>query len=280
MIIIDGKKLSEAILAQIKSEVALLPFQPIFCDVLVGENAVSEQYVKMKAKRAENVGIKFHKASFPSTITTNELVSEINKLNNIENMCGIIVQLPLPESIDKKVILDTIKPELDVDALGSFTSEKFYNGEKGLALPTALACMAILDSLNIDLSQKNIIVLGQGELVGKPVAAMLKKRDFKVTTISSKTDNKEEIIKNADVIISGIGKGAYINGDMIKEGVVIVDAGTSESGAGIVGDVDIYSVQDKASHVSPVPGGVGPVTVAMLFKNVLEVAKAKNQQIG
>jgi methylenetetrahydrofolate dehydrogenase (NADP+)/methenyltetrahydrofolate cyclohydrolase len=160
-----------------------------------------------------------------------------------------------------------------VDCLGSIASEKFYNGKNPIGFPTALACMAVLDSLNLDLSEKNIVVLGQGLLVGKPVISLLKFRGLNPNIITRTTENKEALIKQADVIISGIGHGKYITGDMIKEGVVLIDVGTSESGAGIIGDVDTDSVKDMAGFVSPVPGGVGPVTVAMLLHNVLQVAK-------
>ncbi len=278
MILIDGKKLSEDILEDIRKEVEGLPFQPVFCDVLVGSDFASEKYVKMKARVAERIGMKFQNASFPESITTEELIKEIQNLDNIENMCGIIVQLPLPSYIDERKVLDAIDPSLDVDVLGSENSKKFYNGEKSLGLPTALACMYLLENLNLDLNNLNIVVLGQGELVGKPVSALLTQKGYAHETLRSKTENKDEILKNADVIISGIGRGAYIKGDMIKKGVVIIDAGTSESGAGLIGDVDLDSVKDVAGWVSPVPGGVGPVTVAMLFRNVLEVAKHKTIQ--
>ncbi len=278
MNVINGKQLKNEILAKVKQEVAVLSFVPIFCDVLVGDDPASKQYVQMKAKNAESVGIKFHNANFPASITTEELIKEIEILNKIENMCGIIVQLPLPEHLDKQVILDSINPELDVDCLGQVRTEKFYNnygGENDLGFPTAVSCMALLDSINLDLTDKKIVVLGYGNLVGKPVAALLKFRSLNPEIVRSKTENKEELIKEADIIISGMGKGKYITGDMIKEGAILIDAGTSEDGGAIVGDIDLESVKNVASYVSPVPGGVGPVTVAMLLKNVLTVAKNK-----
>ena len=190
-------------------------------------------------------------------------------------MCGIIVQLPLPKILDSRKILDAIDPNLDVDCLGAVASNKFYRGlsNGGISFPTALACMALLDSLNLDLKVKSIVVLGQGDLVGKPVTALLHFRGLHPTVITRKTEDKEKLIKQADVIISGIGHGKYITGDMVKSGVVIIDAGTSESNGGISGDVDLESVRSVASYVSPVPGGVGPVTVAMLLQNVLTVAQ-------
>ena len=283
MILIDGKKIRDEILADIKSQVALLSFQPVFCDVLVGVDPVSAQYVDMKAKTAERVGIHFHKAVFPASITTSELIQQIGILNKMKNMCGIIVQLPLPKSIDKKAVLDSIDPRLDVDCLGGVASEKFYtnyDSKKDLAFPTGLACMALLKSIDVDLKDKNIVVLGQGDLVGKPVSALLRYDGFNPITVVRLTENKELIFKQADVIISGIGNGKYITDAMIKPGVILIDAGTSEDvnvlpgvKKTIVGDVDVESVKNVASYVSPVPGGVGPVTVAILLSNVLKVAK-------
>lgn len=273
-IIIDGKKIRDEILLDIKKEVSFLPFKPVFCDILVGEDAVSAQYVQMKKQRAETVGMQFHSANFLATISTEDLIKEIKVLNKIPNMCGIIIQLPLPESIDRRAVLDAIEPHLDVDCLGSVTGGQFYRGEIKLGFPTALACMTLLDSLKLNLNDKRIVVLGYGDLVGKPVAALLEFRGIKPEIIRSKTENKEEIIKNADIVISGIGQGRYITGDMIKRGVILIDAGTSEASNSIVGDVDFESVKDIAGFVSPVPGGVGPVTVAMLLNNVLQVAKS------
>lgn len=279
MQIIDGKKIRQEILDKVKASVAELPFVPVFCDVLVGSDPSSAQYVRMKAKTAESVGMKFHNATFPDTISTHDLVREIKELNKIPNMCGIIVQLPLPEGINKREVLDAIDPMLDVDCLGAIASGGFYNGENKLGYPTALACMAILDSLNLNLESKKIVVLGQGELVGKPVAALLRFRGLTPYPVTRKTENGLQILKDADVIISGIGDGKYLRGDMVKGGVVIIDAGTSESNNAIVGDVEEETVSKVASALSPVPGGVGPVTVAMLLKNVSLVAKKLAQQI-
>lgn len=282
MQIIDGKKLRNEILENIKAEVAKLPFQPIFCDVLVGDDPASAQYMRMKYKTAESVGMGVYNAVFAKDISTDNLIKEIEKINLIENMCGIIVQLPLLEHLDKRKILDSIDPMKDVDCLGAKASEKFYAGDESLGYPTALSCMALLDSTGHDLKGKKIVVLGHGELVGRPTEALLKFRNLNPVVVTRNTENKEEIIKNADIIISGIGNGKFITGDKIKNGVMLIDAGTSESlersstgelNAGIVGDVDLESVKDVASFVSPVPGGVGPVTVAMLLNNVLKVAK-------
>jgi methylenetetrahydrofolate dehydrogenase (NADP+)/methenyltetrahydrofolate cyclohydrolase len=278
MKIIDGKKISEEILAEIKKETAQLSFQPIFTDVLVGDDLASTQYVRKKAKTAEAVGIQFRDAHFPAEITTEELIREIQVLNKIPNMCGIIVQLPLPEHLDRQKVLDSIDSELDVDCLGKIASQKFFNNESGLGYPTALACLKILDSLNLDLSNRKIVVLGQGTLVGRPVAHLLRSRGLSVETANSRTENISALLREADVIISGIGQGKFIDGTMIKKGAIIIDAGTSEENGAVVGDVDFESVQNVAGYLTPSPGGVGPVTVAMLLDNVLKVAKSKEKE--
>ncbi|MDD3663505.1 MAG: bifunctional methylenetetrahydrofolate dehydrogenase/methenyltetrahydrofolate cyclohydrolase, partial [Candidatus Pacebacteria bacterium] len=154
-------------------------------------------------------------------------------------------------------------------------SNNFYNNKEGLGYPTAIACLRILDSVNLDLKDKNIVVLGQGTLVGRPVTHLLRSRGFNVLTIDSHTENISSLLKNADIIISGIGKGKFIKGDMVKEGVVIVDAGTSEENGSVIGDVDFESTLEIASYLTPSPGGVGPVTVAVLLENVLKVAENK-----
>ncbi len=278
--IIDGIKIKNEILEEVKKGVSELSFKPIFCDVLVGSDPVSLQYVNLKAKIANYVGIDFHKTQFPENISTLDLCYDIKILGEMDNMCGLIVQLPLPDNVHQKSALDAININIDVDCLNSQSQNTFYNNTAFLSYPTALACMHIIDSLNIDLSGKKIVVLGQGMLVGRPVTHLLSQRGFTVDTITRETLNKEELLLNADLIISAIGQGKYITGDMIKKGVIIIDAGTSEINAGIVGDVDMESVRNVASYVSPVPGGVGPVTVAMLLLNVLKVAQRRALKDG
>lgn len=273
--IIDGRKIKDEILGKIKEDVLSLPFSPVFCDILVGDDSVSASYVRIKSKLAESVGIKFRTAIFNNSVSTEELIEEIENLNRVPYMCGIIIQLPLPSHIDKRRVLDAVIPNLDVDCLGTINSENFYNNEGDIKFPTAMACIKILDSLNVDLSKKKILILGQGNLVGLPVTHLLNFRGLEVITANAKTENTELLIKNADVIISAIGKAKYIKGDMVKDGVIIIDAGTSEDNGAVVGDVELDSIIGIASLVSPTPGGVGPVTVAMLLKNVLLVAKQK-----
>ncbi len=273
--IINGKKIKDELLEKIKRDVEQLPFVPVFCDILVGDDLVSTQYVRMKERTAESVGIKFRRADFPMSVTTEELIEEVENLNRVPHMCGIIVQLPLPPHINMKAVVDTIDPNLDVDCLGIEASELFYSNKNIKGFPAALACIKILDSIDIDMKDKNIVVLGQGPLVGKPVTHLLHNRKLSVTPIDSQTENAVPLLKNADVIISGIGHGKFITGEKIKQGAIVIDAGTSEDTGAVVGDVDLASVKDVASFVSPTPGGVGPITVAILLQNVLTVARNK-----
>lgn len=277
MQIIDGRKIKEEILNELKAKVEALPFPPIFCDILVGDDTVSASYVSIKSKAAESIGIKFKTVKFGGDVTTEEIINEIENLNRVPLMSGIIVQLPLPSHIDMQVVLDAILPSLDVDCLGSVNSSNFYDDKDGVGYPTALACMKLLDSLGLDLKEKNIVVLGRGKLVGLPVTHILEKRGLKVGVVHSQTENSNEIISNADIIISAVGRGGFLKGNIIKEGVVIIDAGTSEENGSVVGDVEMESVESKASFVTPSPGGVGPVTVAVLLENVYKVALNKSQ---
>ncbi len=273
--ILDGKKIAVEILAKVKSEVAKLSFQPVFCDVLVGGDPASAQYVKMKGRMAEKLGIKFKNAHFPESISTENLVAEIKKINQEPNICGLIVQLPLPSAIDKQAVLDAIESKIDVDCTGKVNMDLFYTGHAYVINPTAGSVMELLDSAKVDLKDKKFLVIGHGQLVGKPVEFLLKARGFAVDVARSKTENILELMKNADVIISAVGKPKLISGDKIKAGSIIIDAGTAESEGGIAGDVDFESVKNIAGFISPVPGGVGPVTVAHLLNNVLKVAQSK-----
>lgn len=272
MQIIEGRKIASQIIDELKSEVAALPFKPVFCDILVGNDPVSAQYVNLKAKKAGEAGMEFLRANFNAGITTQELVSEIKKLNQTSRMAGLIVQLPLPENLDRRQVLDCIDFSIDVDCMGSKRSAEFYNGNLEIVPPTSAAVMAIIDSLNLDLSASSIAVVGKGELVGKPVKFLLEQRGLKVSLIDRSTPNPEEVMRQADVIISATGKPKLIKGNMLKPGSVVIDAGTAEDGGQIVGDVDLESVKEVAGFVSPVPGGVGPVTVACLLQNVLKAA--------
>ncbi len=273
MKLIDGRKIRDEILSTLKDRVAALPFKPVFCDVLVGSDAASAQYVAMKSKLAESLGIATHKAAFPETITTEELVSEIKEIASLPHMSGLIIQLPLPAHIDRQAVLNAVPAHLDVDALGEIASERFYTNHPTFILPTAEAVLAVLGSLDIELVDKHVVVVGHGMLVGRPVTHLLKHRGITVDTIDSGTHRAKELYRSADIVISATGQAGLITGDILKPGVILVDAGTSESNGAISGDIDRASVEQVASHLAPVPGGVGPVTVAMLMNNVVTAAE-------
>lgn len=269
MQIIDGRKIRDQILGDLFTRVQALPSTPVFCDVVVGESEASLQYVRMKERIARSLGIEVLSANYPETITTEELVAEILRISATPRMAGLIVQLPLPAHINIQEVLDAVPVSIDVDAIGREATNLFYADQPQFIFPTAAAILTVLDTLKLDLSGKHIVVLGKGILVGKPVAHLLTRRGFRVTSVDSSTPNPERLIADADVLISGIGVANFVKGSMLKSGVVVIDAGTSEAGDAISGDVETESVANVASVVSPVPGGVGPVTVAMLMKNVV-----------
>lgn len=273
--IIEGKKIAAQILRDISDGLTQSKDRPVLCDILVGSDPVSLSYVKIKEKAAINAGFGFLLEKMHDQSTTEDVIETIARVQREPGLAGLIVQLPLPTHINRQQVLDAINPEVDVDCLGAAASRNFYSEKSGLIPPTAGAVLAVLDSLNLDLSAKRFLVIGQGDLVGKPVTHLLKARGYAVTTADSSTENLANITPFADVVISGTGQAGLIYGSMIKPGAIVIDAGTAESSGGIVGDVDFESVDKVASYLSPVPGGVGPVTVAKLFENVLEVAKRK-----
>lgn len=275
MIIIDGRKIAQELLKELSKKVVVLPHPPIFCDVMVGEDPVSMQYVKLKGKKAEEAGFEFREVILPSNSRTDEVIAELRRIQETPHLSGLIVQLPLPQSIERSKVTDAIDSSVDVDCLSVKNSELFYSNKDSFVFPAARAVVRILDSLNIPLQDKNIVIIGEGELVGKPVAHLLNNRSLQVATLHRNSVGKEESIKNADIIITATGVPKSLTGSMIKEGSIVIDAGTSDSNGGIVGDVDFDSVAEHAGFISRVPGGVGPVTVAMLLENVYLAALKK-----
>jgi len=257
--------MAQEMLTKLQSEVRKLLFQPLFCDILIGDDPVATAFVKIKLRRADEVGYKPRLIQLPVTATTEAVIEEIRKIQRDPFLSGLIIQFPLPPNLDKTAILNTIDSRVDVDCL--------KNVKTRLKSPTAAAVAAILDQLLIDLTTKKILVIGQGELVGLPVTNLLKERGLNVITADVTTTNLSELTIGADIIISATGSPKLIKGNMLKVGVILIDCGTSESAGSIVGDVDVESVESKVEILAPVPGGVGPITVAMLLQNVLEVAK-------
>lgn len=273
-IIVDGNKIANEILEDLRVRIHGLRKKPKLMVFLVGENSASQVYVRIKQKKAAEIGMIVAIQKFAGDMGEDDLIDKIKAKNGDPEVSGIIVQLPLPKNINSEKVLNAIDPEKDVDCLTEVNKLKISKGQIRFEPPAAAAILRILDYYKIDLSKGNVLLIGSGDLVGKPLSALFLKRGVNFELANSKTENLRELASRADVIISGVGKPHLISGEMIKKGIVIIDAGTtgSEQG-GIFGDVDFESVAPKASLITPVPGGVGPVTVAMLLRNVVKAAE-------
>jgi methylenetetrahydrofolate dehydrogenase (NADP+)/methenyltetrahydrofolate cyclohydrolase len=278
--LIDGRAIAHELNLNTKRRIEQLSYRPLLVDIVIGNDPVSLSYVKIKQKRALEIGLAFQLHHLSSQVTTQEVIFKITELSVREELCGLIIQLPLPPHLDTKQIVNAIPQKVDVDLLSSLSSEKFYKNESLLIPPTAGAILQILDSLPEDWHSKKFLVLGQGELVGKPVTHLLKKRGYDVSVADSATTGVNEMLLAADCVISGVGQPGLVTGDKLKHGVIVIDAGTAETGGAIVGDVDQDSVKAKAKFLTPVPGGVGPITVAKLLENVLLVAEINQGLTG
>lgn len=279
--IIDGRKIAKEIIETLKTEVASLSEQPKLVDIVVGENSVTESYVGIKQRRAEEVGIEFIIERFPENVTEKDLLYRVLEIQKDPNLAGLLIQLPLPDQINKNTLLNAIELRFDVDGLTDQNTKMLYAGSPQFIPATAGAIMELINSCELtqDLNGMPVAVIGSGDLVGKPVAFMLKQRGAEVTVVNRSTSNINEICKRSKLIVSGAGSPGLLTSEMVSEGVVVIDAGTAESDGGITGDVDFDSVSLKASYITPVPGGVGPVTVAMLLKNTVQSAKARSTKI-
>jgi len=283
MIVLDGKKTSNDIKAEIaesvKEIVANGSRPPHLAAVIVGDDGASLTYVGSKVRACKRVGFESTLIKLPETISENELLEKVNELNNDENIDGYIVQLPLPKHIDSQKILMAVDADKDVDG---FHPTNF--GKMALSLPTFISAtpfgiMELLKRYNVETSGKHTVVIGRSDIVGRPISILMSQKsnpgNSTVTLAHSRTKNIEELTKQADIIISALGVPNFVKEDMVKDGAVIVDVGItrvadgSEKGYKIVGDVDYENVSKKSSYITPVPGGVGPMTIAMLLKNTL-----------
>lgn len=273
-IILDGKKLRDKIFEGLKVKVDALSIKPTLAVILAGDDPSSRIYVNNKKKCAEKLGINSVVIEYPATVSEQELLDKIDELNNDNSITAILVQLPLPEHIDKFKIIDAILPEKDVDGLTAYNSGKLFTGEKPYVYPcTPKGILLLLDEYNIEIEGKHAVVIGRSNLVGKPVAQMLLQRNATVTMCHSRTKNLADIIKTADIIISAVGKNVVGEKNIIKNNCVVVDVGIFKDENGKVrGDVDFESVSKSAAYISPVPGGVGPMTIASLMLNTVELS--------
>lgn len=275
-IILDGKKLRDKIFENLKQRLNNMSEKPTLAVILVGENPASQIYVRNKKKTAENLGINSIVINYPADISENILLDKIQELNNDNKITAILVQLPLPKHIDKFKIIDAIAPEKDVDGLTPYNSGKLFSGEEPYVYPcTPKGILLLLDEYNIELEGKHVVVIGRSNLVGKPVAQMLLNRNATVTMCHSHTKNLSDITKTADIVVSAVGKN-IIGEKMLKSNCVVVDVGIFKDVNGkICGDVDFASASKIAAYISPVPGGVGPMTIASLMLNTVELADSK-----
>ena len=279
MKILDGKAVSLKVKESVKvraDELKKFGVEPTLAVVLVGEDKASQTYVRAKEKACNEYGIKSVAHRLSENTTQNELLALINVLNLDDSIHGILVQLPLPKHIDTNVVLAAIDPRKDVDGFHAVNVGKLVSGLDGFVPCTPLGVMEILKEYGIDVARLNAVVIGRSNIVGKPMANLLLNASATVTVTHSKTKNLKEICKNADLIVAAIGKPFFLKADMVKDGAVVVDVGINRLDDGrLVGDVDFDEVAPKCSYITPVPGGVGPMTIAMLLNNTILAAKAK-----
>ena len=279
MKILDGKAVSLKVKESVKvraDELKKFGVEPTLAVVLVGEDKASQTYVRAKEKACNEYGIKSVAHRLSENTTQNELLALINVLNLDDSIHGILVQLPLPKHIDTNIVLAAIDPRKDVDGFHAVNVGKLVSGLDGFVPCTPLGVMEILKEYGIDVAGLNAVVIGRSNIVGKPMANLLLNASATVTITHSKTKNLKEICKNADLIVAAIGKPFFLKADMVKDGAVVVDVGINRLDDGrLVGDVDFENVAPKCSYITPVPGGVGPMTIAMLLNNTILAAQAK-----
>ena len=279
MEILDGKYTSSVILQNLKTEIQKYLQEgkraPRIDILLVGDDYASQMYVNMKEKKALDLGILVNIHKFDKDISQAQLIKLIKELNNENEVDGIMVQLPMPEHINESEVLESILPSKDVDGLTSTNLGKLFKNDSSAIPPaTAKGVIKLLDNYDVQIEGKRAVVIGRGDISGLPIAAMLQNRNATVTICHSHTQELKDICKDADILVSSIGRAEYINSEYVKNGSVVIDVGTNRNSEGkLVGDVDFNSVKDIAGYITLVPGGVGPMTIACLFDNLIEMYK-------
>ncbi len=276
MILLDGNLTSQKVKDRLKTALDNKEVeQPHLVVILVGEDPASQVYVRNKEKACEYVGIKSTTHKLPADIKQEELTALIHKLNDDDDVDGILLQLPLPKGLDSQACLEEISPLKDVDGLHPENQGRLAIGLPGLRPCTPSGCMTILEEYNISPAGKNVVVLGRSNLVGKPVAVMMTAADATVTHCHSKTQNLKEVCKQADILVAAIGKPKFVTRDFVKKGAVIIDVGINRTDDGLCGDVDFKDLEEIASAMTPVPRGIGPMTIAQLLVNTFEARKLR-----
>ncbi|MCF7846080.1 MAG: bifunctional 5,10-methylenetetrahydrofolate dehydrogenase/5,10-methenyltetrahydrofolate cyclohydrolase [Candidatus Peribacteraceae bacterium] len=274
--LLDGKKLSEKILNSVKRKLAAKKVKPGLAVILVGQHPASVAYVRQKKLAAEKVGFIFREVNLPSSVSERRLLAEIEKLNRDRKIHGFIVQLPLPDKLDSRKILERIEPRKDVDGFHPLNFGRGFLGLPTLLPATPAGILRLLDAYKIPLKGKNIVVVGHSNIVGKPLAALLINRDATVSVCHKFTKDLAEFTKKADIVISATGVAKLIRAKNLKRGCTVIDAGCAKVGGKLVGDVDFANVKKIARAITPVPGGVGPMTVATLIENTYLAARNIN----
>ena len=275
---LDGKALAEKMRAQIREETESLARRPTLAVILVGEDPASQVYVRNKEKDCDECGILSQGYRLPAQTSEAQLLELIDVLNENDRVDGILVQLPLPEHISQEKVLHAIRPDKDVDAFHPFYVGKIVTGEQGFLPCTPAGVMALLREYEIDIAGKDCVVVGRSNIVGKPMALLLLRENGTVTICHSKTAHLSEVTVRADILVSAVGKTGFITGDMVKEGAVVVDVAMNRDAEGkLCGDCVFDEVEKKASYITPVPGGVGPMTRLVLMQNTLAAANAHLQ---
>lgn len=277
--LLEGKILAEKIKEDIKKQISVLGFKPVLVSIIVGENAGAASYVNSQAKVAENLGIEYRLEKLAQNISEDALVKFILKLNADKSVNGIIIQMPLPAQIDYKKISNFIYPGKDIEGMHPQNIGKILFGHPQFTPCTAASVMELIKASSLDLYGKEVVIVGHSEIVGKPLALLLLDKLATVTVChigTSKAGRLEEHVKRGDVLIVAVGKANFIKGEWIKEGAVVIDVGINRDGEKIVGDIEFDEASKRASFITPVPGGVGPLTVTMLMRNLVEAAKSNN----
>ncbi len=278
--IIDGKAISVSVKESAALEVAKLKERGVdvtLAVIIVGNDPASRVYVNNKKKACELTGIISREYALPETTTMEELLALIDELNNDKDVNGILCQMPLPKGLDGKKVTDAISPLKDVDAFHPVNVGKIMIGEYDFLPCTPAGVMELIKRTGVDVAGKNTVVIGRSDIVGKPMSMLLLHSNATVTICHSKTENLAEITKNADILVAAVGRAGFVTADMVKEGAVVIDVGMNRNSEGkLCGDVDFENVKDKCSAITPVPGGVGPMTIAMLMQNTVTAAKKQN----
>ena len=251
--------------------------KPKLVVIQAGNNEASNVYIKQKNNMCDYVGYDFEHIRLNSEATTNMVLELIYRLNEDNAVNGILIQLPLPDGIDTNMVVNAVSPLKDVDGLTDINNGKLFHGKDSLYSCTPFGVMELLDRYNITVSGKNVVIVGRSDLVGKPMSMMMLNNDATVTMCHSKTENLSDYTKKADILVVAVGKPNIITSDMVSDNAIVIDVGISRTDNGLCGDVDFESVKDKACYITPVPGGVGPMTVAMLAKNILKAYKLQNK---